>query len=115
MLNAKFVGFKRLAFSENFINTYAKWLWSTVRNTFFEGKFKESIVIKKDRTPIINPITKTVSTSINFPKSSDEMKLFIRGTGDDASIKPFTLCGINMYFQQVWIKGLDIVKMLGDE
>ena len=115
MLNAKFVGFKRLTFSEDFINTYAKWLWSTVRNTIFEGKLKESIIIKKDGTPKINPVTRTVSTSINFPKSSDEMKLFIRGTGDDATVKPFTLCGINMYFQQVWIKGLDIVKMLGDE
>ena len=112
MLNAKFVGFKRLTFSEEFINEYAKWLWETVRNTIFEGKLKESVIIKKDGTPKINPVTKTISTSINFPKSSDEMKLFVRGTGDDASIKPFRLCGINMYHQQVWIKGLDIIEML---
>ncbi len=112
MLNAKFVGFKRMTFSEEFINEYAKWLWDTVRSTIFEGKLKESIIIKKDGTPKINPVTRTISTSINFPKSSDDKKLFIRGTGDNASIKPFKLCGINMYFQQVWIKGLDIVEML---
>ncbi|MGD9813031.1 MAG: MutH/Sau3AI family endonuclease [Candidatus Izemoplasmatales bacterium] len=112
ILKAKFVGFKRITFSEGFINTYAKWLWETVRTTIFEGKLKESVVVKKDGTTKINPVTKTTSTSINFPKSSDEMKLFIRGTGDNALIKPFKLCGIDMYFQQVWIKGLDIVKML---
>jgi len=112
ILNSTFVGFKRLSFSEAFINEKAKWLWDKVRTTIFNGELKESIVYKKDGSPKINPKTNTISTSINFPKSSDEMSLFIRGTGSDATNKPFSLCGIAMYNQQVWIKGLDIVKLL---
>lgn len=40
------------------------------------------------------------------------MKLFIRGTGQDSTCKTLNLCGIQMYQQQVWIKGLDIIEML---
>ena len=76
---------------------------------------KETIVLDKNGNPQYNKKTGTIKTSINFPKSRDDMKLFVRGTGDDSTKKPFSLCGIDMYFQQVWIKGLEIVNLLKEE
>lgn len=114
LLKSEFVGFKRLSFDDNFINTYAKYIWNTVRKTIFDGNLRESICYKKDGQPIINPCG-TIKTEINFPKSSDEMKLFVRGTGQDSTYKTLNLCGIQMYQQQVWIKGLDIVELLKEK
>ena len=113
-MKSEFVGFKRLSFDDNFINTYAKYIWNTVRKTIFDGNLRESICYKKDGQPIINPCG-TIKTEINFPKSSDEMKLFLRGTGQDSTYKTLNLCGIQMYQQQVWIKGLDIVELLKEK
>lgn len=112
ILQSKFIGFKRISFSQDFIDTYAKWIWEQVRNTIKSGNLRETVLVDKFGNPKINKKTGTIQTSINFPKSSDEKKLFIRGTGDDSTKKPFKLCGIDMYFQQVWIKGLDIVELL---
>ena len=115
ILKSQFVGFKRISFSQDFINTYAKWIWEQVRTTILSGNLKETIVLDKNGNPQYNKKTGTIKTSINFPKSRDDMKLFVRGTGDDSTKKPFSLCGIDMYFQQVWIKGLEIVNLLKEE
>lgn len=111
LLKSEFVGFKRLSFDDDFINKYAKRIWDNVRNTIFTENLKENICYRKDGQPIINP-SGTIKTEINFPKSSENMKLFIRGTGQDSTCKTLNLCGIQMYQQQVWIKGLDIIELL---
>lgn len=113
LLESKFVGFKLLSFDDNFINEYAKWIWNKVRSTIFDGELKESIC-KKDGQSIINPCG-TTKTKINFPKSSDNMKLFLRGSGQDSTHKTLQLCGIQMYQQQVWIKGTEIVELLKEK
>ena len=112
ILKSQFVGFNRISFSQDFIYTYAKWIWEQVRTTVLSGNLRETIVLDKNGNPQRNKKTGTIKTSINLPKSSDNMKLFVRGTGDDSTKKPFSLCGIDMYFQQVWIKGLEIVNLL---
>lgn len=111
LLKSEFVGFKRLSFDDDFIYTYAKRIWDIIRDTIFTGNLKESICYRNNGQPIINPCG-TLKTEINFPKSSDNMKLFVRGTGQNSTSKTLMLCGIKMYQQQVWIKGLDIVKLL---
>ena len=111
LLQSKFIGFKRLSFGEEFINTFVKRIWSVVRGTIKSGNLRETICRRKDGSIIYNP-SGTVKTEINFPKSADRMKLFLRGTGQDSTKKTLTLCGIQMYQQQVWIRGTDIVELL---
>lgn len=111
ILNSKFIGFKRLSFSDDFIYSYAKRIWDIVRDTIQSGKLNETVCKRKDGSIIYNP-NGTVKTQINFPKSSDNMKLFIRGTGLDSTKKTLNLCGIQMYQQQVWIRGTDIIQLL---
>ena len=111
LLQSRFIGFKRLSFDEDFINIYAKRIWDIVRETIKSGSLRETECRRKDGSIILNP-SGTIKTEINFPKSSDNMKLFLRGTGLDSTKKTLNLCGIQMYQQQVWIKGLDIVELL---
>lgn len=114
LLQSIFVGFKRLTFSEDFINIYAKRVWDLVRITVKSGSLRETICRRKDGSIIYNP-SGTVKTEINFPKSSDKMILFLRGTGLDSTRKTLVLCGVRMYQQQVWIRGLDIIELLNNK
>lgn len=111
LLDNKFIGFKRLAFDESFINSTIKKLWEDVRNLVMKDLLIESIVYKKDGTPQINKKTNTIKVSLNFPKSA-EYDVFVRGSGTDSTHKNFVLNGIHMYSQYVWIKGSTMVNLL---
>jgi hypothetical protein len=111
LLDNKFIGFKRLIIQENFIETDLRKVWNDVRELINKEKLKESIVINKKGHPIINEKTGTYRTSINFPKSRDNV-FFVRGTGTDSTKKPLEINGIKMYHQNLWIKGKTLVELL---
>jgi hypothetical protein len=55
-----------------------------------------------------------IMSAPNFPKSS-EGNIFVRGTSSTSDVKPLNINGIQMYNQQIWIKGLYIVEKLNKE
>ena len=114
MLKSKFLGFKRLNFDDDFINTYAKRIWEDVRHKIFNNELVETVCTRKDGSIIKNPVG-TDKTAVNFPKSSDHQFLFIRGTSGDSTSKPLVINGIHMYQQQVWIRGKDIIDLLSNK
>lgn len=109
----KFIGFKRLSFSEEFIQNEVKKIWEEVRSLVLENKLVETVSLNKNGEPIINKKTGTVKASINFPKSKENI-IFVRGGGVDASVKTEKVNGIKMYKQYVWIKGSYIVQALNE-
>lgn len=110
--NNKFKGFKRLSFSEEFVEGNVQKTWDLVRDLVNNNKLVETKELTKDGEQIFNK-NGVEKTSLNFPKSKDH-HVFIRGTGADSSKKPFVLNGINMYRQSVWIKGKTLVELLKD-
>lgn len=111
LLKNKFLGFKRVTFSESFIENEVRRMWLDVRNKVFSGNLKEEIATDKSGAPVRNK-NGVIRSSVNFPKSKD-FKVFFRGTGADSSDKPITINNISMYRQDVWIKGTELVEMLG--
>ncbi len=109
----KFIGFKRLSFSEDFIQNDVKKVWNEVRNLIFESRLEEKIILDKEGNPSINSKTGLYKTSINFPKSRDGI-VFVRGGSLDSSVKTEEVNGIKMYRQYIWIKGTYIVELLND-
>lgn len=107
----KFIGFKRLSFTEEFIQKEVRKIWDEVRSLIWENRLVETEVLDKHGNPRINPKSGTIMTSLNFPKSKDNI-VFIRGGGIDASVKTEEVNGIKMYKQYVWIKGSYIVNEL---
>ena len=107
------MGFKRLVFSEEIIETEVKPVWEKVRDLVNNDQLTETVMLKKDGTPIINKKTQTVRTQLNFPKS-EEHTFFVRGSGTDSTKKPLELNGIRMYSQYLWMKGNVINRMLGE-
>lgn len=110
LLTNRFLGFKRVIFSEDFINKQVKCIWNDVRDKVFSKTLIEEVVLDNKGMSKINK-NGTIKTSINFPKSKD-YDVFFRGTGRDSRDKTITINGINMYRQDVWIKGSTINHML---
>ncbi|API90059.1 restriction endonuclease [Marinilactibacillus sp. 15R] len=114
LLDNKFLGFKRLSFSDEFIEQEVKRTWDDTRNLLINNNLEKTVVnytsgIKKGH-PVINKNGQT-KTSINFPKSRD-YAVFLRGTGRDSSDKTEIVNGIAMYKQNYWIKGHWITNKL---
>ncbi len=107
----KFIGFKRFSFSEEFIQNDVRKIWEEVRSLVLENRLIETVLLSKEGKPIINKKTGTIKTSINFPKSKENI-VFVRGGGLDSSVKTEEVNGIKMYKQYVWIKGSYIVEYL---
>jgi len=95
----KFIGFKRLSFSDNFIESEVKRTWLDIRSIILNGKLKEYEIYDKKGNKRINK-TGVAAKGINFPKAKD-YEVFVRGSGEDSNNKPFNLCGIDMYFMYV--------------
>ena len=106
----KFIGFKRLVFHDCFIDSEVRKVWENVRDLIINKKLVEEIRYKADGTPIINR-NGTISTSLNFPKSSDG-DIFIRGSSQDSTKKTIKINGINMYPQYLWIYGKRLMDFL---
>ena len=106
----KFLGFKRINFSNEFIDETVQVVWNRIRNLIIDNKLKETILTYKNGKQRINK-TGIISTALNFPKSS-EFNIFVRGSGIDSTKKPLKLNGIDMYEQCIWVKGKYIVDEL---
>ncbi len=106
----RFIGFKRLTFSDEMIQNVVKKVWKEIRWLINENKLKEEIDYNKKNQPIINK-NGTIRTKVNFPKSKDNV-VFVRGTGQDSHDKVVQLNGINMYRQNIWLKGSYVVELL---
>lgn len=107
----KFVGFKRLVFDDEFIDYSAKRLWDDFRDKIFNNKLVDVVEYDKAGKPIINPKSNTIRSAPNFMKST-ENKVFVRGSGEDASVKPECVNGVQMLSQYVWIKGATVIEEL---
>ncbi len=110
----RFVGFKRLVFSDEFIDGPVRKLWQDLREKILNQKLVDVISYDKNGIPKINK-SGDISSAPNFMKSK-ENEVFLRGSGIDSSLVHKTECvnGIKMLPQYVWIKGTAVVEELNN-
>lgn len=99
-----FEGFKRIVFSDEFLNTEVRRTWEDVRELVNENKLTVTQERKQNGEIRITPKTGLPIEATNFPKSKTHA-VFLRGTGADATDKTLELNGLQMYQQQFWIRG----------
>lgn len=111
----RFLGFKRLVFSDEFINTAARFCWEDTREKIFNHTLVDVIQRRRDGSPDCLK-NGEVSSAPNFVKSSQNT-VFIRGGGADSSAKSKTECvnGIRMLPQFIWLNGSAVIEELGLE
>lgn len=107
-----FKGFKRLIFSDEFIETHVRYVWEDTRDKVLNKKLKDVVQKTKDGKTVVLK-NGDISSAPNFMKSSQNV-VFFRGSGVDSSLKNKTECvnGIKMLPQYIWIKGSAIVDKL---
>lgn len=108
----RFIGFKRLVFSDAFIDGPVRSLWEDTRDKIMNGTLIDVIQKDKDGTPLTIG-SGEISSAPNFMKSS-ENTVFIRGSGINSSLRYKTECvnNIRMLPQYVWLKGTAVVREL---
>ena len=116
--NNTFIGFKRVVFTDDFINTEVRRTWEEVRHLVFSHELR--IVREYDKKtgqPRINPKSGTYTEAPNFPKqgrrnTSSYHPVFFRGSGTDSSDKYKTeeVNGLKMLPQEVWLDGYYVVE-----
>ena len=111
LIDNKFIGFKRLVFTDDFINQKVHYLWNDTRTKVIENTLVDVVKYKSGR-PIINK-SGDISSAPNFMKSKDN-DVFMRGSGTDSALKHKTECvnDIRMLPQYVWIKGTSVIEEL---
>lgn len=112
LISNTFLGFKRLVFSDTFIDTKVKALWIDTRNKVISRTLVDVIQRKKDGSVIINK-TGSISTALNLMKGADN-EVFIKCSATDTSEKYKTVQvnGMHILPQYVWIKGTSVVEEL---
>ena len=105
-----FIGFKRIVFSDEFIDNHVKPIWEKSRRLIFDGTLIDEVETDNHGNPIINK-NGTVRSAPNFPKSKEGI-VFIRGSGSDSLNKPEVVNDIKMYKQYLWIKGTYIAERI---
>lgn len=113
LIENRFLGFKMINFDEDFIESDVKQTWFRIKDLIINNKLKDVINYDKHGNPRKNR-NGVIMSAPNFPKSS-EGNIFVRGTSSTSEVKPLTINGIQMYNQQIWIKGLYIVEKLNNE
>lgn len=108
-----FLGFKIINFDEKFIETEVKTSWEKIKDLIVNKKLKDIITLDKDGKPRRNK-SGNIMSAPNFPKSS-QGNVFVRGTSSTSDVKPLNINGIQMYNQQIWVKGTYIVEKLNNE
>ncbi|MFT9012436.1 MutH/Sau3AI family endonuclease, partial [Liquorilactobacillus mali] len=112
LLKNKFLGFKRLTFSDDFIDKYVRNVWTHTRNLILKNKLREYFVYKNGKA-VVNK-TGIKKTKLNFLKSASS-PVFLRGSGNNSLKKPLVLNNIHMYNQWIWIRGRTLVELLSKE
>lgn len=108
-----FIGFKRVAFPDEFLEDEVKRSWDEAHSLIITGKFEKVLEFFEDGTPKINK-NGVQRSHTNFPKSKDHI-IFMRGTGGDSADTPINLNGFWIYRFQFWIKGSYIVELVTGE
>ncbi|HHT7774688.1 TPA: MutH/Sau3AI family endonuclease [Streptococcus suis] len=108
--NNVFTGFKRISFDDDFLTNEVLKTWERVRELVNEDKLVNEKVFNKDGKPRMNK-TGIQQEAPNLPKS-EHYPLFLRGTGKDSTKKPLSINGIDMYYQNFWLKGSYLVDLL---
>lgn len=100
----KFVGFKRVYLTDDFIDTSVWKFWNDVRILIKEKKLKVVKLFNKNNEPIINPKSGTQREATNFPKEA-QYDVFMRGsaTKSEEKYKTLELCGHKMLPQEIWL------------
>lgn len=109
-----FLGFKRMVFDDDFIETHVRCVWERIRDLIVNGELVDVVCRDKKGNPIRNKKTGTVKSAPNLPKSS-QGPVFVRGTGKDSTDKTLCINGVRMYRQQLWVKGAYMAELLRDE
>lgn len=107
-----FVGFKRLSFSDDFIERCVKPTWERIWELVVRKELRDVPVLDKNGNVKINK-TGVPQTAPNFPKSSESV-VFVRGDSSDSTKKTELVNGIRMYRQYIWIKGSYMSEMLAN-
>jgi len=113
MIENKFLGFKMIEFSQEFVENDVKIAWERIKDLIVNDKLEDVISLDKFGNPRINS-SGNIMSAPNFPKSS-EGNVFVRGTSSTSDVKPLNVNGVQMYRQQIWVKGLYIVDKLNNE
>ena len=113
LIENKFLGFKMVNFDEEFIENDVQKTWERIKDLIVNDKLEDVISLDKYGQPRINK-SGNVMSAPNFPKSS-EGNIFVRGTSSTSDVKPLNINGVQMYNQQIWVKGLYIVDKLNKE
>ena len=101
----------KISFDNLFIQNNVLSIWENIRTLVNNNLLVEEVCYKKNTgDAIVNPCG-TIKTSINFPKSKDNL-IFVRGSGENSLFKTLVLNGITMYQQHLWIKGKYIVDKI---
>ena len=87
--------------------------WERIKDLIVNNKLEDVIVRDKNGNPRINN-SRNIMSAPNFPKSS-EGNVFVRGTSSTSDVKPLTINGVQMYRQQIWVKGKYMVEKLNSE
>lgn len=114
LIDNKFVGFKRIVLSEEFINNYVRKAWDDTRDKIINNKLEFIYEYDENNNKIRNK-SGSYRGAPNFIKSSENL-VFIRGDSGDSSDKNRTeeVKGIKMIRQYYWIKGETIVSLLNN-
>lgn len=109
----KFIGFKRVYFSDAFIDTELWKFWHDVRSQIINKKLKIVKEFNKEGKPIINPVSKTQKEAPNFPKE-EYNNVFLRGSGaiSDYKHKTLEINGLKMLPQEIWLAKKFTVQFL---
>lgn len=113
LIENEFLGFKLIDFDDEFIETEVHPTWERIKDLIVNNKLEDVIVRDKNGNPRINN-SGNIMSAPNFPKSS-EGNVFVRGTSSTSDVKPLTINGVQMYRQQIWVKGKYMVEKLNRE
>lgn len=107
----KFVGFKRISFSEEFLQNEVKPVWLEIRRLVNNNELREVFEYNKDGTLRMTPKTNLPVSAPNFPKEENNV-VFVRGSGQDKAKCPQIINGIKMITQYLWIRGADLCEAI---
>ena len=108
-----FLGFKRLSFSDDFIELNVKNIWKRIRELVIYKELKDVPVLDAKGNLKMNK-TGLPQTAPNFPKSSEGI-VFVRGDSSNSTQKPEIVNGISIYRQYIWIKGSYLSQKLDEK
>ncbi len=110
--NNIFVGFRRIAFSDDFLIHEVERTWNEIRDLLVNKKLRIEPVLSHGK-PVVNPCG-TIRESPNFPKrkGDDPHKVFVRGGAANSENRTLVLNGLKMIPQYIWLDKEYVVDVL---